>query len=141
MSERARNLRGHSSEGDATSTQPSQLRRINEEGGAVPGSLRLEDAEMQDGSQDSVLAHQASSHLSMNDQAASPTSESAAAVSNTVAQPSSAGPPRVYCPVPGCLAGDPLRSPGWTSVANMRPHLSEHSSGRLSSAIADPWLE
>ena len=147
VSERARNLRGHSSEGDATSTPPSQLRRINEEGGAVPGSLRLEDAEMQDGSQDSVLAHQASSHLSMNDQAASTTSGGVAGNGSHVqpvvdeSAPNPGRSSRVYCPVPGCLCSDPVRAPGWTSVSNMRSHLGEHTSGRLAGDIPVDWLE
>ena len=120
---RARSLRRNLSDGDDSSAQdlsqlsdvpPSQLRRINEDGDAVPGS------------QDSELAAQAQS-LSLS-------SGQHAASSGTTAT-------RVYCPVPGCIAVDPMRSPGWSSVSNMRAHLGEHACGRLIGDIPQDFLE
>jgi hypothetical protein len=48
---------------------------------------------------------------------------------------------RFYCPVPGCPASDPVRSPGWQTFQNMRLHLEEHSGGRLTGGIPQGWLE
>ena len=48
---------------------------------------------------------------------------------------------RVFCPVPGCVAGDAARAPGWHTVQSMRPHLEEHTSGHLLGDVPDEWLE
>ena len=109
--QRARNLRGHSSEGDTTSSPPSQLRRLNEEGEAVPGSQHLEDDEMQAGSQDSVLAQQASDHLSISDQHGS-SAVAAAANSSSSSGSRTSDRMRCYCPVLWVLV--------WRSTQNSR---------------------
>ena len=53
-------------------------------------------------------------------------------------QPSSRG--RVFCPVPGCLQGDPLRARGWASVASMQSHIDAHLAGSLHGDVPIPWL-
>ena len=53
-------------------------------------------------------------------------------------QPSSRG--RIFCPVPGCLQGDPLRARGWASVASMQSHIDAHLAGSLHGDVPIPWL-
>jgi hypothetical protein len=48
---------------------------------------------------------------------------------------------RCYCPVPGCPAADPLRTPGRQSASTMRPHMEEHAGGRLAGDIPQQWLD
>ncbi len=38
---------------------------------------------------------------------------------------------RWYCPVPGCLKNKRSEATGWSSMAGLRPHLAEHTSGRM----------
>ncbi|MBM4023654.1 MAG: hypothetical protein FJ284_15705, partial [Planctomycetes bacterium] len=47
---------------------------------------------------------------------------------------------RCYCPVPGCPAGDAVRSAGWQSVQALRQHLDEHAAGRLTGSVPNEWL-
>jgi len=50
-------------------------------------------------------------------------------------------PERRYCPVLGCLHGDPLRARGWTTKQALRNHLNEHSCGRLPGAVPQEVLQ
>ena len=47
---------------------------------------------------------------------------------------------RCFCPVPGCLLGDPQRASGWASHQSMRHHLDEHCSGALCGAVPAEYL-
>ncbi|CAK0900561.1 unnamed protein product [Prorocentrum cordatum] len=47
---------------------------------------------------------------------------------------------RHYCPVPGCPRAVPVSSPGWLSLAAMRPHLHQHAFGRLQGDIPSEFL-
>ena len=161
--ERARSLRGHSSHGDIDSP-PSQLRRIDELGQAVPGS---QDTER--GSQDSALADQASrldisadqtstnqnvcpACLSdwnfclcqRNRRATASTGSSSSAIVNASqnsSEPPLSRPARIFCPVPGCPEHDTARANGWADVSSMRDHLNDHCSGRFLGAIPSAFLE
>jgi hypothetical protein len=48
---------------------------------------------------------------------------------------------RIFCPVPGCLCADRVRSQGWASDATMRNHLQDHASGRLLGVVPQEYLQ
>ena len=110
----ANQLRRNSTDGGAPhdiTQRPSQLRRVNAEGDAVPGS------------QDSELARQ-TERLSLADPAGSPASQSN----------------RLYCPVATCPAHDQHRHSGWMSIAGLRAHVDGHMLGMIPGAIPSDWL-
>ncbi len=47
---------------------------------------------------------------------------------------------RVCCPVPSCPHHDAVRSAGWGSMASLRTHLAEHSSGRLGGDVPRDFM-
>ena len=47
---------------------------------------------------------------------------------------------RVFCPVPGCPAGDRSQAPGWDNVDNMRNHLEAHRLGQYAGDVPMEWL-
>ena len=51
-----------------------------------------------------------------------------------------AGPPRVYCPVPGCVQGDAARAKGWADNNSMRAHIDAHLAGTLQGDVPTEWL-
>ena len=48
---------------------------------------------------------------------------------------------KVFCPVPGCLCGDPARARGWANEASMRSHIDSHLAGSLPGDVPNTWLE
>ena len=48
---------------------------------------------------------------------------------------------RVYCPVPGCMCGDPRKARGWASDAGMRAHIDAHLTGSLQGEVPASWMQ
>ena len=59
--------------------------------------------------------------------------------SSTPAQ--SSNPARLYCPVPGCRAGDRLLHHGWTTTAGLKPHVDAHVLNLIPGKPPQAWME
>ena len=122
-------LRRNPTDGDTPLSQaldaerPSQLRRVGDDGGSVPGSQGSNAQPTQLGSQDSDLAIQ-TERLSLAVQSSSSTP-----IVN-----------RLLCPVYGCRAHDQHRHHGWSTMVGQRAHVDGHMLGTLSGAVSSVWL-
>ena len=156
-------LRRYADEGlhasESSCARPAQLRRLNEQGDSMPGSQQSGAADSDSladiegtppdsqqstvqGTQDSVLADQAASALTIAPSAPQPPLHTAATLPPPPSPPSGALPPRrMHCPIPSCPAADHTRHAGWTSMVGLRAHLQEHASGRLSGDVPSHALD